>query len=86
MGAGDVYQVGIQHEAQGVQRVQAAHRDRGSLPLPDQDRRQTREGYYMTDIIKIAGLFMLTMFFLGLGYWIGYTERKYEDEQNHKTD
>lgn len=40
----------------------------------------------MTDIIKIAGLFLLTMFFLGLGYWIGYMERKYEDEQNHKTD
>lgn len=40
----------------------------------------------MTDIIRIAGLFLLTMFFLCLGYWIGYTERKYEDEQNHKTD
>jgi len=36
----------------------------------------------MTDIIRIAGLFLLTMFFLGLGYWIGYTERKYEDEHN----
>lgn len=33
-------------------------------------------------IIKIAGLFLLTMLFLGLGYWIGYTERKYEDEHN----
>jgi hypothetical protein len=86
MGAGDVYQVGIQHEKARVQGMQAAHRDRGNLQISDQDRRQTREGYYMTDIIRIAGLFLLTMFFLGLGYWIGYTERKYEDEQNHKTD
>lgn len=36
----------------------------------------------MTMIIKIAGLFLLTMFFLALGYFIGYTERKYEDEHN----
>lgn len=36
----------------------------------------------MTTIIKIAGLFLLTMFFLALGYFIGYTERKYEDEHD----
>ena len=65
-----------------MQEMQAAYRDRGSLPLPDKNRRQTREGCYMTTIIKIAGLFLLTMFFLGIGYWIGYTERKYEDEHN----
>lgn len=40
----------------------------------------------MITIIKVAGLFLLTMFFLCLGYWIGYTERKYEDEQNYKAD
>lgn len=36
----------------------------------------------MNMIIKVAGLFLLTMLFLGLGYWTGYTERKYEDEHN----
>lgn len=36
----------------------------------------------MITIIKVAGLFLLTMFFLALGYFIGYTERKYEDEHN----
>ena len=79
MGAGHVPKSRIQLQTQRVQGMQAAHRNRGSLPLSDKARENEREDNTMT-ITKIAGLFLLTMFFLGLGYWIGYTERKYEDE------
>lgn len=33
-------------------------------------------------IIKIVGLFFLTMAMLVAGYFIGYTERKYEDDHD----
>ena len=35
-------------------------------------------------ILKIAGLFFLTMTFMVAGYFMGYTERKYEDEHDEQ--
>lgn len=34
----------------------------------------------MITIIKTVGLFFLTMAMLCIGYWMGYTERKVDEE------
>lgn len=38
----------------------------------------------MITIIKVVGLFFLAMGMLVVGYFMGYTERGYDDK--HKTD